>query len=329
MPIWREASACGSICTCTAYFWAPSTCTCATPEIIETRCARRVSAYSSRVQSGSVGEVRARYRIGWSAGFTLVKVGGVGMPCGSTREACVMAACTSTAAPSSLRFRSNSSVICVLPSEFEDVIEFKPAMVENWFSSGVATADAMVSGLAPGRLAVTSRVGKSTLGRSLTARDRYATPPNSAMAAISRLVAIGRSINVWEIFMRQQRRNAFRLILRTPFPSAPPFAGAFAAGRDRAWRCTGAPPAAYAACAAAADRHLAARRQPQLAFLHYGLARFQTLLNHHVLVDSRAGRHRAVLHAAVRLHHVNVRTVLSGHHCLIRNRHGVRRRSQQ
>ena len=62
-----------------------------------------------------------------------------------------MAACTSTAAPSSLRARSNSRVIWVLPSEFELDIEFRPAMVENWFSSGVATAAAMVSGLAPGR----------------------------------------------------------------------------------------------------------------------------------------------------------------------------------
>ena len=53
-----------------------------------------------------------------------------------------------------------------------------------------------------GQAAVTSRVGKSTLGRSLTASDRYATPPNSAIAAISRLVAMGRSINVWEMFMR-------------------------------------------------------------------------------------------------------------------------------
>ena len=119
MPICREASACGSICTCTAYFCAPSTCTWATPLIIEMRCAMRVSAYSSRVQSGSVGEVRARYRIGWSAGLTLVKVGGVGMPWGSRREAWVMAACTSTAAPSRFRFRSNSRVIWVLPSEFE------------------------------------------------------------------------------------------------------------------------------------------------------------------------------------------------------------------
>ncbi len=83
-----------------------------------------------------------------------------------------MAACTSTAAPSSLRARSNSRVICVLPSEFELDIEFRPAMVENWFSSGVATAAAIVSGLAPGRAAVTSRVGKSTLGRSLTRERR-------------------------------------------------------------------------------------------------------------------------------------------------------------
>src|ERR1035437_6298905 len=66
--------------------------------------------------------------MGWSAGLTLVKVGGVGMPWGSRREAWVMAACTSTAAPSSLRARSNSSVIWVLPSEFELDIEFRPAM---------------------------------------------------------------------------------------------------------------------------------------------------------------------------------------------------------
>ena len=55
-----------------------------------------------------------------------------------------------------------------MPSELIEVIESMPAMVVNWFSSGVATEDAMVSGLAPGRLAVTCIVGKSTLGRSLT-----------------------------------------------------------------------------------------------------------------------------------------------------------------
>ncbi len=45
-------------------------------------------------------------------------------------------------------------------------------MVENCLSSGVATAEAIVSGLAPGRLAETRIVGKSTLGRSLTGQQR-------------------------------------------------------------------------------------------------------------------------------------------------------------
>jgi hypothetical protein len=47
-----------------------------------------------------------------------------------------------------------------------------PAMVENWASRGVATAAAMVSGEAPGRLAETLMVGKSTLGSSDTGRKR-------------------------------------------------------------------------------------------------------------------------------------------------------------
>ena len=40
-----------------------------------------------------------------------------------------MAACTSTAAPSRLRFKSNPRVICVDPSEFTDVMEDSPEMV--------------------------------------------------------------------------------------------------------------------------------------------------------------------------------------------------------
>jgi hypothetical protein len=46
-------------------------------------------------------------------------------------------------------------VIPVDPSWLDDVMLSMPAMVENCFSSGVATAAAMVSGLAPGRLALT------------------------------------------------------------------------------------------------------------------------------------------------------------------------------
>ncbi len=113
----------------------------------------------------------------------------------------MIADCTSIDAPSRLRFRSNSSVTSVEPSELTDVIDSRPAIIENWFSSGVATDAPIVSGLAPGSWAVTSSVGKSTLGRSLTGRDRYATRPNSAIAAISRLVAIGRLMNPSEMFM--------------------------------------------------------------------------------------------------------------------------------
>ena len=59
-----------------------------------------------------------------------------------------------------------------MPRAFAEVIESMPAIVENCRSSGVATEEAIVSGLAPGRLAETWMVGKSTLGRSLTGSRR-------------------------------------------------------------------------------------------------------------------------------------------------------------
>ena len=74
----------------------------------------------------------------------------------------------SWAAASMFRSRVNWTVICVSPSALVEVIEVTPAIVVNWRSSGVATADAMVSGLAPGTVAVTRTVGRSTVGRSLT-----------------------------------------------------------------------------------------------------------------------------------------------------------------
>src|SRR5215468_1886151 len=90
---------------------------------------------------------------------------------------CVIAAWTSWAAASMLRLSSNCSVICDVPSELIVFIDAIPAMVENWRSSGVATDDAIVSGLAPGRLAVTEIVGKSTSGRGDTGSNRNATAP--------------------------------------------------------------------------------------------------------------------------------------------------------
>lgn len=59
------------------------------------------------------------------------------------------------------RFWSNSSVIEVLPSVEVELMSAKPEMVENWRSRGVATDEAMVSGLAPGSEAVTEMVGAS------------------------------------------------------------------------------------------------------------------------------------------------------------------------
>ena len=54
-----------------------------------------------------------------------------------------------------LRFKSNCSVMFVLPCELVELTESRPAIVANCFSSGSATDEAMVSGLAPGRLALT------------------------------------------------------------------------------------------------------------------------------------------------------------------------------
>ena len=47
----------------------------------------------------------------------------------------------------------------VLPWLLRELIEVMPEIVENCFSSGVATDDAIVSGLAPGRFAFTWMAG--------------------------------------------------------------------------------------------------------------------------------------------------------------------------
>src|SRR5256714_11524123 len=128
--------------------------------------------------------------IGWSAGFTFWYEGGT-IPVGSCRSVLEMAAWMSWAAASMLRSRVNWSVMLVLPRLDEDVIWSTPAIVENCFSSGVATADAMVSGLAPGRLALTVMVGKSTFGRLLTASSREAMRPNTRIPGMTSVVLTG------------------------------------------------------------------------------------------------------------------------------------------
>ncbi len=81
------------------------------------------------------------------------------MSLGRLRSACAIAACTSCAAASMSRSRVKVSTIEVEPWLDEEVIESMPAIVENCFSSGVATAEAIVSGSAPESEARTCTVG--------------------------------------------------------------------------------------------------------------------------------------------------------------------------
>jgi hypothetical protein len=76
--------------------------------------------------------------------------------------------CTSSAAPSMLRSRSNCMTMSVRPSTDDEVIMLMPGIVAKARSSGPATDEAIVSGLAPGRVAVTATVGKSTRGSADT-----------------------------------------------------------------------------------------------------------------------------------------------------------------
>lgn len=96
---------------------------------------------------------------GASAGFTLRYEGSCVSSCGSWRWARSSAACTSTAAASMSRLLTNSSVSEVTPCVFTELMVCRPGMVENCFSSGSATEDAMVSGLAPGSCALTLMTG--------------------------------------------------------------------------------------------------------------------------------------------------------------------------
>src|ERR1043166_4939282 len=93
--------------------------------------------------------VTARIMIGASAGFTLRQLGRDGRLLGRLPAAALMAACTSRPAASMLRFRSNTSVIDAEPWLLDEVISVTPAMRPNWRSSGVTTAEAIGSGLAP------------------------------------------------------------------------------------------------------------------------------------------------------------------------------------
>src|SRR5579862_2096593 len=157
-PSPRDESACGLRAMRTAYFCDPQTPTSATPSTIDRRWAIVVSAVSSSTDSGSTLEVSAMNMTGAAAGLDRWNVGGR-MPVGRYTMAWAMAACTSWAAASILRSTLNWMTRSDEPRSLDDVILSMPAIVENCFSSGVATAAAMVSGLAPGNDANTWIVG--------------------------------------------------------------------------------------------------------------------------------------------------------------------------
>src|SRR5215467_10904619 len=109
-------------------------------------------------------------------------------------RAALMAACTSREAPSILRDRSNCSVMRALPTVLVEVISVTPAIAPSRRSSGVVTLVDTVSGEAPGRLACTWMVGKSTLGKGDTGSLMKPSTPASRIPAVSRVVATGRAM---------------------------------------------------------------------------------------------------------------------------------------
>src|SRR3954451_23573465 len=98
-----------------------------------------------------------------------------------------------------LRLRSNWTVIVVAPSADVEVSALMPAMVESWRSIGEATEAAIVSGLAPGSVAVIEMVGKSTAGSAATDRSRYAKAPKTINDAVISVVITGRRIHASEM----------------------------------------------------------------------------------------------------------------------------------
>ena len=81
-------------------------------------------------------------------------------------------------------------------------------MVENWRSSGVATDAAIVSGLAPGSVALTWMVGKSTAGRSETGSFWYAASPKATKLAMTSVVMTGRRMKGADRFIARRPSRA-------------------------------------------------------------------------------------------------------------------------
>src|SRR5215467_4809312 len=142
------------------------------------------------------------------------------MSLGNNPLAALIACCTSCAAASILRDRSNCSVIEVTPTPLNDVIWLSDGIEVNCCSSGVATADAIVLGLAPGYCALLLIVGKSTLGTAATGSRLYAPMPNTRTPSINSEVPIGRRMNGSEMLIDSFPFSCSGRKLRSPRPRA-------------------------------------------------------------------------------------------------------------
>src|SRR5438874_2726921 len=177
MPTFILLSSSGFISTRTPGRELPPTKTWPMPSICAIFWARMESPTSYICGCVMTSEVMARIMIGASAGLTLRQFGFDGRFAGSCPRAALIAACTSRAAASMSRSSSNCSVTLVDPEELFEVICVTPAMRPNCRSSGVATAEAIVCGSAPGSDAETEIVGNSTCGKGATGSSVYASAP--------------------------------------------------------------------------------------------------------------------------------------------------------
>ena len=140
---------------------------------------------------------------------------------GSLEMVCEIADCTSWATASISRSSLNCRVMEVSPRILVELIISRPAIDENFFSSGVATEDAIVSGPAPGRFALTVIMGKSTFGRSFTGSLEKDIMPKIINPQVKSVVITGRLIKKVERFMVLTQGFAVTEVLDC-VPAVPP-----------------------------------------------------------------------------------------------------------
>src|ERR1700761_6925436 len=138
--------------------------------------------------------------IGESDGLNSRYVGLLRKVEGRSARAAWIAACTSRAAPLISRLKPNWMTICADPTERVDVSCETSAIAPRRRSSGSATVDAMMSGLAPAMFACTTITGKAMFGNGATGSRKYASAPAIRIAIARSVVATGRRMNNAEMF---------------------------------------------------------------------------------------------------------------------------------